>query len=152
MVRPLTIRAPMAGVVRALDAVDDKVFAAGLVGPGCAILPEPGEPAARSPMPGVLATVHPHAFVVQSGARSVMVHLGIDTVRLRGEGFTTLLEAGAVVGTGDPVLRWDVAGVVGAGLSVLCPVVAIQAEPGAIRWLVRESDRVAAGDAVLEWV
>ena len=157
MAPQLTILAPMAGVVRALGAVDDQVFAAGLVGPGCAILPESGESgesgesAALSPVPGVLAAVHPHAFVVQSGARGVLVHLGIDTVRLRGAGFTALLEAGAAVRAGDPVLRWDAAAVVRAGLSALCPVVAVQAASGAVRWLVREGDRVAPGDPVLEW-
>ena len=163
MARPLIIRAPLAGVVQGLAAVGDRVFATEMVGPGCAILPELGEPGepgeprqsgeslALSPLRGVLATVHPHAFVVRSGARSVLVHLGIDTVGLRGEGFTTLLEAGAEVEVGAPVARWDLAAVVRAGLSVLCPVVAVQAVPGAVRCLVRPGDRVAAGDPLFAW-
>lgn len=144
----------MAGVVQALGAVDDQVFATGMVGPGCAILPDPAAPeaaTAHSPLRGVLATVHPHAFVVQSGARGVLVHLGIDTVGLRGEGFAPLLEAGAAVGAGDVVVRWDVAAVIRAGLSPLCPVVALQAAPGAVRWLVRAGDRVSVGERILEW-
>ena len=155
MARPLTIRAPMAGVVRTLDVVGDQVFAAEMVGPGCTILPEPdeaAESAALSPVRGVLAAVHPHAFVVQSDAtRGVLVHLGIDTVELRGRGFAPLLEVGAAVEVGDVVVRWDAAAVIRAGLSVLCPVVAIQAASGAVRWLVRPGDRVAAGDPLLEW-
>jgi phosphotransferase system IIA component len=148
----------MAGVVQGLGAVGDRVFATEMVGPGCAILPELGEPGelgesvAVSPVRGVLATVHPHAFVVRSGpVRSVLVHLGIDTVGLRGEGFTTLLEAGAEVEVGDPVARWDTTVVVRAGLSALCPVVAVQAASDTVRWLVRPGARVAAGDPLLAW-
>lgn len=141
----------MAGVVRPLGAVGDEVFAAELVGPGCAILPDESAEPVGSPLHGVLTTVHPHAFVVQSGARAALVHLGIDTVGLRGEGFIALLDAGAVVEPGDPVLRWDVAAVGRAGLSTLCPVVAVQAASGAVRLLVRPGERVAAGDPLLEW-
>lgn len=153
MARPLTITAPVGGVVASLDTVGDGVFAVGVLGPGCAIEPDPGELEVLAPVNGVVVALHPHAFVVQSGpTRSVLVHLGIDTVGLGGNGFTGVLQVGAVVRKGDLVVRWDVAAVSGAGLSVLCPVVALQASSDAVRWLVRPGAPVSVGEPILEWV
>ncbi len=152
MAGPLTITAPVSGVLASLDAVGDPVFAARMLGPGCAIDPDPAESGVAAPVSGVLAALHPHAFVVQAGERSVLVHLGIDTVHLDGVGFAGELEVGAAVSAGDVVLRWDVAAVAAAGLGVLCPVVALQAPSEAVRWLVGKDATVVVGDPILEWV
>jgi sugar PTS system EIIA component len=148
----LTVTAPVGGVVVPLDTVEDQVFASGLLGPGCAIEPDPGESRVLAPVSGVVAALHPHAFVVRSEPeRDVLVHLGIDTVGLDGAGFTGVLGVGAVVRSGDLVVRWDVAAIVGAGLSALCPVVALQAPPDAVRWLVAPGTAVRVGEPVFEW-
>ena len=152
MARPLTIAAPFGGVVVSLDSVGDEVFAAGMLGPGCAIDPDPAESDVLAPVGGVVAALHPHAFVIQSDpARSVLVHLGIESVGLGEPAFAGVLEAGAAARTGDVVVRWDVAAVRSAGRSVLCPVIALQASSEALRCLVRPGAAVSAGDPILEW-
>ena len=85
----MRLASPVAGTVRALDAVPDVVFAQGMVGPGVAV--EPVRTAVQhvvSPVDGVVAALHPHAFAIRvSDERSVLVHVGIDTVTLPGAGF-----------------------------------------------------------------
>ena len=82
------VLSPVAGVRQDVSATPDPVFAAGLVGPGAAILPVPGPQVALAPVDGVLKKVHPHAFViVTDSGPGVLVHLGMDTVRLGGDGF-----------------------------------------------------------------
>lgn len=124
------VTAPVAGQVRPLAAVPDPVFAQLMVGPGLAIDPVRAAGVAVSPVDGQLVALHPHAFVVTDAAgRGVLVHLGIDTVQLGGTGFTLLIDAGAEVRTGQPVIGWDPAAVEAAGRSPLCPVVALDAAP-----------------------
>lgn len=146
----LTVLAPVAGTAIPLAEVPDPVFAGGLVGPGAAIAPAPDAYQVVAPVAGELVKVKPHAFVVASmPGYAVLVHLGIDTVRLDGAGFTVLAEPGQLVGAGDPVLRWDPAGVAGQGLATTCPVVALDASPGAVTRV--ETGPVAAGDPLFRW-
>lgn len=128
-----TVLAPVAGTVVGLAAVPDPVFAQALVGPGTAIDPvrEPGT--AVAPVDGTIAKLHPHAFVVvTAGGDGVLVHLGIDTVNLKGEGFETLAAEGDTVSAGDPLVRWNPADVEARGLSPVCPVVALDAVADAL--------------------
>ena len=69
-----------------------------------------------SPIAGKVVKVHPHAFVVLGAdGVGVLVHLGINTVRLEGKGFEVLAEQGATVAAGDPMVRWDPATISGDG-------------------------------------
>lgn len=116
--------APVAGTQREVSDLPDPVFATGLVGPGAAISPRPGEQSAVSPIEGVLAKLYPHAFLVLSDqGPGVLVHLGIDTVHLQGEGFTELVREQSRVRAGQEVLRWDPAHVERSGRSPMCAVV-----------------------------
>ncbi|KGM10429.1 PTS sugar transporter subunit IIA, partial [Cellulomonas carbonis] len=101
----LTVLAPLAGVVRALGEVPDPVFSAELVGPGLAVDPaRDGVVAAVAPIAGTVVKLHPHAFVVAGDdGRGALVHLGLDTVQLGGEGFTLHVAEGATVAAGDVV-------------------------------------------------
>jgi sugar PTS system EIIA component len=124
----LTVNAPLSGAIVALDDVPDPVFAGALVGPGLAIEPDAGSTVVRAPIAGTLVKVKPHAFVVLGdGDRGVLVHLGIDTVKRDGAGFEILAPEGGTVAAGDAVIRWDPQGVRAAGLSAICPVVALDA-------------------------
>lgn len=128
-----TVLAPVAGTVVGLAAVPDPVFAQALVGPGTAIDPvrEPGT--AVAPVDGTIVKLHPHAFVVVTEeGRGVLVHLGIDTVKLSGDGFETLAAEGDKVAVGDPLVRWNPADVEARGLSPVCPVVALDAAADAL--------------------
>jgi phosphotransferase system IIA component len=77
--------------------------------------------------------VHPHAFVVLTpDGVGVLVHLGIDTVHLGGEGFTLHRAEGDDVAAGAPVVSFDVALVRGKGLSAVCPVVVLDSPAGTV--------------------
>jgi PTS system N-acetylglucosamine-specific IIA component len=147
----LQVRAPVAGRAVRLADVPDEVFAQGLVGPGTAINPKPAPDDALAPVSGLLAKLHPHAFVVVAeGGRGVLVHLGIDTVQLRGAGFELLAKEGEPVAAGQPVVRWDPAAVAASGRSPVCPVVALDASWSALSAVVEQGE-VAAGDPLFVW-
>ena len=75
-------------------------------------------------MTGRLLKLHPHAFVVLTATgHGVLVHLGIDTVQLDGEGFELVAAEGDELASGDPIVRWDPAAVEAGGRSPIVPVV-----------------------------
>lgn len=123
-----SVVAPVAGRVLPMTEVPDPVFAGEMVGPGLAIDPPRERLEAVAPVTGRLVKVHPHAFVVQTptGA-AVLVHLGIDTVQLKGEGFMVAVSEGEDVEAGQLVVTWDAAAVEAGGRSPVCPVVALEA-------------------------
>ena len=130
----LTVLAPVAGRVLPLGEVPDPVFAEGMVGPGAAIDPERGLLTAVAPAPGRIVKLHPHAYVVLTASgRGVLVHLGIDTVQLKGQGFRVLAAEGDEVPAGAPVVEWDAAAVESGGRSPVCPVIALDAAADAVR-------------------
>jgi len=127
------VLAPCPGKVIPLSETGDPVFAGEMVGPGVAIDPEPGETTVVSPIAGKVVKVHPHAFVVLgSDGVGVLVHLGINTVRLDGQGFEVLAQQGSTVAAGDPMVRWDPATITGDGISTIVPVVAMDRPKGSV--------------------
>lgn len=127
----LAVRAPVAGAVIAVADIPDPVFSAALVGPGAAIRPDPVTGGmAVAPIAGTVVKLHPHAFVVAADdGRAVLVHLGIDTVELHGDGFELHVAEGDRVEAGQPIIGWDPAAVRAGGRSPVVPVVALDAEP-----------------------
>ncbi|GAA4723613.1 PTS glucose transporter subunit IIA [Isoptericola chiayiensis] len=145
---PLTVRSPVAGRVIPTDEVPDPVFAGGLVGPGTAV--EPTGDDVTAPVDGRVVKLHPHAFVVQSpDGPAVLVHLGIDTVQLGGEGFTLHVVEGDEVTAGDPVVTWSPAAVRDGGRSAACPVVVLEAPPEQVELLAAPGSDVSPGDPLL---
>ncbi|WP_037914940.1 PTS sugar transporter subunit IIA [Actinacidiphila yeochonensis] len=145
------VSSPMAGRVIALDAVPDPVFAGAMVGPGAAVDP-PRQPAvAVAPVDGVLVSLHPHAFVVvdQEG-HGVLVHLGIDTVQLNGQGFALLAAKGDTVARGQGLVHWDPRAVEASGKSPVCPVIALETSVESLDGLTTGVE-VAAGDTLFNW-
>lgn len=92
----------------------------------------PSRSVALAPVSGRLMKGFPHAFVIQGDAMDVLVHLGLDTVSLKGEGFTLLAEEGSEVACGDPVVEWDPAAVEVTGLSPLVLVCVLGTPPGSV--------------------
>jgi PTS system glucose-specific IIA component len=132
-VTSVDVLAPCPGRVVALSETPDPVFAAEMVGPGVTIDPDPGEATVISPIDGKVVKVHPHAFVVLGAdGVGVLVHLGINTVRLEGKGFEVLVEQGSAVAAGDPMVRWDPATITGEDISTLVPVVAMDRPKGSV--------------------
>jgi PTS system glucose-specific IIA component len=143
---PLHVYAPVTGRVVATEDIPDPVFSAGLVGPGVAI--DPDHEAGRvavAPIAGRLVKLHPHAFVVAGAdGRGVLVHLGIDTVQLKGEGFTLHAAEGDEVEAGQHLVTWSPSDVVTGGRSPVVPVVALDvAVDLLVPSAVEESDVVA---------
>jgi sugar PTS system EIIA component len=117
--------APLDGSVIAIDQVPDAVFAQKTVGDGAAIADVTGD-LVCAPADGSLEMVFHtnHAFVVKTNDElEVLVHIGINTVELKGQGFERLVEPGSMVKAGQPIIRIDRSIISGAGLSLVTPVV-----------------------------
>jgi len=115
--------------------VPDPVFAGQLVGAGVAVQPDEtsGSVTAVAPVAGTIVKLHPHAFAIQGASGTdVLVHVGIDTVKLGGVGFTLLAREGDTVAAGDPVVRFDPAAIVAAGHAAVCPVVVLGSAPDSV--------------------
>ncbi|GHH68509.1 PTS glucose transporter subunit IIA [Streptosporangium violaceochromogenes] len=145
-----TVLAPVTGTAVGLEAVPDPVFSEGLVGPGLAVEPDRTPGRAVSPIAGEIVKLLPHAFVVVGDdGRGVLVHLGVDTVQLGGEGFEPLAARGDRVAAGRPVVAWDPAAIAAGGRSPVCAVVALDAEAEAVTALA--AGAVRAGDDLFRW-
>lgn len=149
----VTVVSPFSGVVRALADVPDPVFSSEMVGPGVAVEPVLlATQLVTSPVDGRVVAVYPHGVVVETAAdRSVLVHLGIDTVQLHGEGFDVLVAVGDTVTTGQRLLRWSPLDVHAAGFDVVCPVIAL-AGPQHLEILVEPGQHVDTGDELMRWL
>jgi PTS system glucose-specific IIA component len=150
---PLVVTAPLPGTVLPITEVPDPVFAGSLVGAGVGI--EPGPDAGLldvvAPVSGRLLKVHPHAFIVLTAqGRGVLVHVGIDTVKLAGAPFTLHVTEGDDVTAGDRVVTVDVTAVRAAGMSPVSPVVVMDAAADTMP-PVRGGTTVAAGDELFRW-
>lgn len=143
------VLAPCPGRVVAMADVPDPVFAEEMVGPGVAVEPAPGRTTVVSPIAGKVLKVLPHAFVVMGDGVGVLVHLGINTVRLEGEGFEVLATQGAEVVAGDPMITWDPSALPssagGQDVSPVVPVVLMDGVKGSVTSDALGAD-VAAGD------
>ncbi|MDA8371317.1 MAG: PTS glucose transporter subunit IIA [Nocardiopsaceae bacterium] len=146
----LLVLAPVTGAAVDLSEVPDPVFAQSMVGPGVAIRPLGEAQEAVAPVHGTVVKLHAHAFVVvDPEGRGVLVHLGIDTVKLGGDGFAKLAAEGEHVAAGTPLVRWDPARVEAKGLSSIVPVVALDADGAAIS--PTTAAEVAQGDRLFDW-
>lgn len=140
------VLAPCPGRVIAVTDVPDPVFAAEMVGPGVAIEPTGEVVTVVAPIAGRVLKLHPHAFVVLGhDGVGVLVHLGINTVRLEGRGFDLLATEGDTVAAGDPMVRWDPSNVDGEDMSTVVPVVVMDRPKGSIA-APRPDLIVATGD------
>ena len=118
------VLAPVTGRAVALQDVPDPVFSQGMVGHGAAIDPPREVVEAVAPVSGKLLKLMPHAFVVLTPDNvGVLVHLGLDTVALDGEGFTAHVSQGDDVTAGQLIITYDVPAVVAKGLNPIVPVV-----------------------------
>ncbi|MBW3087645.1 glucose PTS transporter subunit IIA [Bifidobacterium sp. 82T24] len=114
------VLAPIAGAVQPLDDVADPVFASRALGDGVAIRPADGDDVRtiHAPASGVLKTVAGtgHAFGVRTDdGIEILLHIGVDTVRLEGEGFTMTVSKGERVQAGEPLATVDLAAIRRAG-------------------------------------
>lgn len=127
------IFAPAAGTLMALADVPDPVFASGAVGEGFAV--DPSEGNFVSPVDGELILVAKtlHAFAVRTAAGAeILVHVGMDTVKLKGEGFTAHRAKGESVKQGDLIISCDLAQMAPLVPSMVTPVLVTNGKDFAI--------------------
>jgi PTS system glucose-specific IIA component len=126
------VLAPVGGRAVPLQDVPDPVFSAGMVGYGAAIDPPRGVIDAVAPVSGTILKLLPHAYIVMTPDKvGVLVHLGLDTVQLKGDGFTAHVSQGDDVTAGQIVITYDVPSVEAKGLNPIVPVVVMdEREPG----------------------
>ena len=144
-----SIVSPVNGRLIALADVPDKVFASGALGAGVGIVPSDGHFVA--PIAGTVVTVFPtgHAYGIKSDdGIDLLVHIGIDTVAMKGDGFTSEVTKGQRVNAGDALATADLAKISEAGFDPTTIVVVTNTKSlGAIT--AEQPGQVAAGDAVL---
>ncbi|WP_025121700.1 MULTISPECIES: beta-glucoside-specific PTS transporter subunit IIABC [unclassified Serratia (in: enterobacteria)] len=123
------LHSPLAGQLVALEQVNDDVFSQGLLGNGVAIVPE--QSVLRAPVNGEVVTFLPskHAVGIKAdNGMEVLMHIGIDTVNLNGEHFTSQLQVGDRVQTGDELVRFDIAAITALGYDIITPVLVVNSE------------------------
>ncbi|MEW1833516.1 N-acetylglucosamine-specific PTS transporter subunit IIBC [Microbacterium sp. NPDC079995] len=120
------LRQPVAGRVLSLTEVPDEMFADGTMGPGAAI--DPTGDVIAAPADGTVESVFPtgHAIGLRlDDGTELLIHVGIDTVAMKGDGFETLVSAGQRVATGDGLIRFDRAKILAVGHSPITPIVVL---------------------------
>lgn len=126
---------PVSGRVLPLSAVPDPMFAEGTMGPGLAV--DPSGDTVAAPADATVATVFPTGHAVGlalADGTELLIHVGIDTVSLKGDGFETLVKAGDRVTVGTPLLRFDVAKIRAAGLSPITPIIVLNNEEATVEF------------------
>lgn len=140
------VLAPLDGTTVELETVPDEVFAQKMAGDGVAI--NPTGQIALAPIAGDLVKLFPggHAFgIATDDGIELIVHIGLDTVELKGEGFENIATEGQRVQVGTPIVRFDRAAIVRQGKEIVSPIVS--SGSGTIVW--RASGAVRAGQDVL---
>ena len=126
-VADIPVRAPFAGDVVELSQVPDASFAQGMVGEGFAVMPDAVDAFdVCAPVDGTITMVFKtrHAFGMKTAdGLDLLIHIGIDTVELKGEGFTALAKKGDTVTAGTPIIAVDAKALRERGVNLITPVV-----------------------------
>ncbi|MCR2042924.1 PTS sugar transporter subunit IIA [Anaerosalibacter massiliensis] len=143
--KSLSIKSPITGEIVEITKVPDEVFAQKMVGDGVAINPTDG--VIVSPCNGKVVQLFPtrHALGIESDdGVEILIHIGLDTVELKGEGFESFVEVGDRVKTGDKLLEVDFDLVEKKGKPIVSPV--IITNPDFVEGISKNSGKVIAGE------
>ena len=150
VVERIVISSPITGVAADLSTAPDEAFAQKMMGDGAVVTPE--DPFVRAPEDGEVAfvfdTKHAIGFITDSGI-SLLIHVGIDTVKLNGGGFEALVESGQTVKKGDPMLKLDLEYLKANAPSVTSPVLCTELEDNQRIHLLHEG-QIKAGEPLFE--
>ena len=146
----IIISSPITGIAADLSTAPDEAFAQKMMGDGAVVTPE--DPYVRAPEDGEVAfvfdTKHAIGFITDSGI-SLLIHVGIDTVKLNGEGFEALVESGQTVKKGEPMLKLDLDYLKEHAPSVTSPVLCTELEDNQRIHLLKDGP-VKAGEPLFE--
>ena len=144
----VSLRAPLSGIVWPLERVPDPVFAQKMVGDGASI--DPTDAVLVAPCDGDVLALHPagHAITLRTAeGAEILLHIGIDTVALKGEGFHPMVSAGETVRVGAPLISFDLDYLATHAKSLLTQVVITNGN-GLTNW-ERATGQVVAGKDLL---
>ena len=149
-VNTITIASPLTGQIIDLKEVNDATFASGLMGKGTAIIPTIGE--AVAPEDGevvsLFRTKHAIGFQTKSGAE-ILIHIGVDTVKLDGQHFEAHVESGQKVKKGDRLVSFDIEAIKQAGFEVTTPIIITNSDDYIDVQCIFNQDNIQHGDALL---
>jgi PTS system sucrose-specific IIC component len=112
-----TVLQPVKGNVIAREQIPDDTFASGVLGDGVGI--EPADELVVAPFDGTISSVaeSQHAVGIEANGMEMLIHVGVDTVNMHGDGFTCLVKEGDEVKAGQPLIRFDREKIKAAGYS-----------------------------------
>ena len=146
----IEILSPLAGWAGPLDEVDDEVFAARMLGDGIAI--DPTDEILCAPCDGEITALpeSAHAVTIRSDhGAELLLHVGIDTVALKGAGFQAIVAAGQRVTAGQALIRFDPDRLARSARSLVTPVIVTEPERFQIAWR-REPGTVRTGELIMK--
>ncbi len=150
MLRRTEIASPMKGEVKKLSELKDEAFASGVLGKGAAIVPEEGK--VYAPADGEITALFPtlHALGMKTGeGAELLIHIGMDTVQLNGEGFEAHIKEGDQVKKGQLLISFDKALIEGKGYCLDTPVLITNSDDY-LEIVEPEPGRIMPGEIVLK--
>ncbi|EOB8216306.1 glucose-specific PTS transporter subunit IIBC [Staphylococcus aureus] len=145
------VHAPLTGEVTPLSEVPDQVFSEKMMGDGTAIKPSQGE--VRAPFNGKIQMIFPtkHAIgLVSDSGLELLIHIGLDTVKLNGEGFTLHVEEGQEVKQGDLLINFDLDYIRNHAKSDITPIIVTQGNITNLDFKQGEHGNISFGDQLFE--
>lgn len=147
--KQIEIFAPVNGKLVNLDKVEDEVFSQKMLGDGFAFIPSDGN--FVSPIDGKLITVYPtgHAYGIEhESGLSLLIHIGMDTVKLKGEGFNVKVEQDQMVKTGDILVESDLKFIKANAPSITTPLVFMTETMEGKTIEILKTGKVSKGDLI----
>ena len=148
IVKSIIISSPITGIAADLGTAPDEAFASRMMGDGAVVTPT--DSVVKAPADGeivfVFDTKHAVGFTTEDGI-SMIIHVGIDTVKLNGEGFDVMVEAGQKVKKGDPIMKLDLDYLSANAPSLASPVMCTELSDNQKIRLLKEGD-IQAGESL----
>lgn len=142
------VYAPVSGTVEETGSIPDPVFACEAMGKTVAIWPSSGE--VFAPISGTVTAAMPHALgIMGDDGIEILIHVGVDTVNMKGEGFTVFAKGGEHVEVGTPLLSFDRSKVAGAGYKDIVMIIVTNSDDYPELAKVAKGD-LAAGDRIIQ--
>ncbi|MFC0015337.1 PTS glucose transporter subunit IIA [Allobacillus sp. GCM10007490] len=149
--QPLNFAMPVTGRIIPITDVDDEVFSQKMMGDGFAIEPNDGK--IVSPVDGTIVTVFPtkHAIGIESKeGYEVLIHVGLDTVNLNGEGFEQLVTEGDQVTQGDALLTADLQVIKEKAPSTVTPIVFTNLKDDQYVKILKDGKQDSGAEGIIE--
>ncbi|WP_394237203.1 PTS glucose transporter subunit IIA [Niallia oryzisoli] len=150
---PEQVQAPLTGKVVSLEEVPDPVFSQKMMGDGVAIIPSDKQ--VYSPVDGEIVSVFPtkHAISLRTKAGAeLLIHMGLETVELKGEGFQILVQDGSKVSKGEPIAEFDFEKVSSLGKEVITPIILLNGDQYKIENRQTSTSTTGGKDIIMELV